>query len=588
LAQSYLRAAFRLNVKTFLTQVAKKSFARDEYLCFNCSQLKRKRISQVERGRLFNSAMHVFLLLICGFCLSAVLCAVLTKLVRDVANQFGFVSGPRSARHIHAKPIPRFGGIAIFSTTVAICVGDFLANHYGLLASGISRDILKLLGPGAALFAAGLVDDLRPISATIKLLIQIAGGVALYLMGFRFVCLSSAPPMHAFGTAICFVATVVWVVWVCNAINLIDGLDGLAAGAALFSMVTIFTVALAEGRDGVGLATVVLAGALLGFLIFNFNPASIFLGDSGSLFVGFMLSGLILAESQKQQTVSDAISIPLIAFALPLTDTALSVLRRFLNGHALFGADREHIHHKLLELGISQRQAVYILYGISAAFAVLGIFLFYGSDLVLMPVAALVLLVLFFGIRRLNYQEFAECARVWGRIRQQKEGFARNVAIRKANIELRKLRDASNLPVLLERALRAEFDGFELSLDPEVVSAKGAEERWSGTMELAWSNGYAEREIVILELSTPMEGLVGRITLHRSAGPGRLVDPDLLSGDFREALGVAIATCILEEPVSLLYVKPLYAMTDAAPNGNHQWSMAQLSTHESVGDQAAE
>lgn len=350
--------------------------------------------------------------------MSLVLCSILTWAVRDLANHLGLASGPVSSRHIHAKPTPRFGGVAIFLTFLAVYAGYVLSSCYELLAGRISLDILKLLGPGAALFAAGMVDDLRALGAKTKLLIQIAGGVFLYLVGFRFVCLRSGTHAHLAGSAICFVATVAWVVWVCNAINLIDGLDGLAAGAALFSMVTIFTVALAEGRTGVALATAVLAGALLGFLVFNFNPASIFLGDSGSLFVGFMLSGLILAESQKQQTVLDAISIPLISFALPLTDTALSVLRRFLSGHALFGADREHIHHKLLELGLTQRQAVGLLYGFSAACAVLSLFLLYRSDLALIPVAAVVLLVLFFGLRKLHYQEFAEVSRLWKRTRR--------------------------------------------------------------------------------------------------------------------------------------------------------------------------
>lgn len=444
------------------------------------------------------------------------------------------------------------------------------------------------MGAAAALFAVGLLDDLRGIGAKTKLLAQILGGSILYLSGLRFTLLQPTNPPSWVNSAVCFAATVAWVVLICNAINLIDGIDGLAAGAALFSMGTILTVGLVEGNLGVALGAAILAGCVLGFLVFNFNPASIFLGDSGSLFVGFMLSGLVLAESHHRLTAVRAVCIPLIALALPLADTALSILRRFLSGHSLFGADREHIHHKLLALGLTQREVVAVLYTFSAIFAVLSLFLFYRSALILVMVPVIVLLVLFFGIRRLKYQEFSEFARVWKRMRQQKEVFARNIAVRKAVLELRKLPDVGRLKTLLEEMLQADFDGYELSLDPEVIAAENAVACWDGPMVCVWKNGYAEKAVLTLELSSPIHGLIGRISLYRPVGSGWLVDTDLLSGDFREALGIAVANCILNPSGAPLLVGQPHVNASAADDRDAGWVSEPVAELQSVENPAAE
>jgi UDP-GlcNAc:undecaprenyl-phosphate/decaprenyl-phosphate GlcNAc-1-phosphate transferase len=380
---------------------------------------------------------------------SACLSALITWSAREIAVTHGLTFGPKSFRHVHTSPIPRLGGVAIFSTIIVGFPLYLLAASRGLVDGPSNYDVLKVLAPAILLFAAGLVDDLRGIRPRTKLAVQAAGGLCLYLSGLKFACFASVLGTSWLNSIFCLTTTVFWVVLVCNAINLIDGLDGLAAGAALFSMVTIFTVALVQGRTGVAVATAMLAGSILGFLLFNFNPASIFLGDSGSLFVGFVLSGLVLSEAQRQQSVLDAISIPLISFALPLTDTALSVLRRFLSGHSLFGADREHIHHKLLELGLTQRQAVWILYGLSGTFAVLGLFLIYDSDIILFPVVAIVLLILFFGVRKLGYQEFAEFARLYRRLGKLKKSFASNITLRKTSAELQRTRSLNEIADLL-------------------------------------------------------------------------------------------------------------------------------------------
>ena len=158
-----------------------------------------------------------------------------------------------------------------------------------------------------------------------------------------------------------------------NAFNLIDGLDGLAAGSAFFSTLVVFVVALSSHSSFVSVMTLVLAGAVLGFLRYNFNPATIFLGDCGSLFVGFMLGALALQGMQKSPTIV-AVAIPVVSFGFPILETALSIVRRLISGRPVFTGDREHIHHKLLQRGLSQRQVVTVLYAVSAIFAMQEVF----------------------------------------------------------------------------------------------------------------------------------------------------------------------------------------------------------------------
>lgn len=488
--------------------------------------------------------------------LSAILSATfLTWLVRRVANRYGLAFGPSSNRHLHTSPIPRLGGIAIFATFVLLYVAYRFAGSRGWIARPLNYDVFHVLLPAIGLFIVGLVDDFRGLKAKTKLLAEIAGGCCLFYSGLHFACFHWQGIPALLSSGICLLTTVFWVVLVCNAINLIDGLDGLASGAALFSMATIFTVALVEGRPGVAVCTLILGGAMLGFLIFNFSPASIFLGDSGSLFVGFMLSGFVLAEAQKQPTFTGAIAIPLISLAVPLTDTVLSVLRRFLSGHKLFGADREHIHHKLLELGLSQRQVVWILYGVSAACSVLSLSLLHPSHLIALPVIGIVLLLVFFGVRKLGYHELEEFQRLWKRASQQKEVFARDIAVRKATAELRKLHNFDRVIQVLENCLKRDFDGFELVLDRHAF--ENQKMPWARPIQRVWRNGYEEKTTFTLELSTPRRGLMGKLTCHRPTGAGWLVDTDLLTGELRSSLGTAIENCMSHASKPLAEVRLL-------------------------------
>ena len=390
------------------------------------------------------------------FILTVIVATTLTWIVEKVATRKRLGKAAPSARHIHTVPIPRLGGVAVFTASLTVFGINWSMIERGWIAGTNSTQVATIFLLGTGFFAIGLIDDFRTLGPWTKLLFEVGGGTALFFFGIH-AGFCSGPGASLGIKLLCLVTTVAWVVVICNAINLIDGIDGLAAGATLFSMVTIFTMAV-NARPGIAAGTAILAGSMVGFLIFNFNPASIFLGDSGSLFLGFVLSGLVLAESHLQTRV-ESVVLPFLSFALPLTEVAISLLRRFLNGHELFGADREHIHHKLLDLGLTQRQAVAILYGVSALCTLLAIMVQKSAGLLIVPVAASLLLVIFFGVRKLGYGEFYEVGRLGLRLMQQKKTFSANVAIRKATIHLVQCQETEEFVRIMEECLRHDFDG---------------------------------------------------------------------------------------------------------------------------------
>lgn len=477
-----------------------------------------------------------------SFLASVAVAAGLTWCVRNLACRYGLAKPPDSDRHIHATPIPRLGGLAVFVAFLSLFMAYLWAVKHGWGIAPFNGDVIRIVALSAAFFLVGLADDLITVAPWVKILVEVAGAVGLYFSGIHF-GFCSTHLGNPWANAVCLGLTVSWVVLICNAINLIDGLDGLAAGAALFSMVTIFTLALGT-RPGVATATAILAGSLFGFLIFNFNPASIFLGDSGSLFVGFALSAFVLAESQKSATRFDSIIIPLLSFALPLTDVALSLLRRFLSGHSIFGADREHIHHKLLELGLTQRQVVWVLYGISALCAVLSLFLLSPSVLVFIPVGATMLLLVFFGLRKLKYPEFGEFQRVGQRLVLQKKVFARNIALRKACAGLQNAHDAATIAIILEHCLGRDFDGFEIVLDAAFEPEQMLEQSDDGrSIRVHWKSSE-ERLVLTLDLCTTNRRPMGRLSLFQGTGSFLLIDAELLKGEFRDSLERAVQNTI--------------------------------------------
>jgi len=322
--------------------------------------------------------------------------------------------------------------------------------------------LVTILPPAILIFLLGVYDDRRNASPFLKFSVQAVAGAMLFAGGLRIFVLPALFGTHRFSWVTGLTLTIVWVIAITNAFNLIDGLDGLAAGSALFSTLVVFVVALLGNMSLISLVALALAGAIVGFLRYNFNPATIFLGDCGSLFIGFMLSALALYGSQKTPTIV-AVAIPMVSFGLPILETSLSVLRRLISGRPLFTADREHIHHKLLQLGMSHRQVVIVLYGVSAIFALLSLFLLWPTGSTLGLVLAVLGTGIWMGVQHLGYLEFGELRRVAQRTVTQRQVFVNNLAIRRAAEELKTAADFQDMCRIMVAAFEEnDFDGFEL------------------------------------------------------------------------------------------------------------------------------
>jgi UDP-GlcNAc:undecaprenyl-phosphate GlcNAc-1-phosphate transferase len=238
------------------------------------------------------------------------------------------------------------------------------------LKSGEGRELAGLVIGAVALCLTGAWDDVRGLRASLKLAAQTGAAAVAFGFGFRIeaIQLPFIGPMSM--GVFAFPVTVVWIVGVTNAVNLIDGLDGLAAGVSFFAALTAFVIASLSGSAFVALLMAALMGALVGFLFFNFNPARIFMGDSGSYFLGFVLATTSLGGAL-QQKASTAVSllVPILALGLPIFDTLFSMFRRVIERRPIFAGDRGHIHHRLLDLGLTHRRAVIFLYGVSLILA---------------------------------------------------------------------------------------------------------------------------------------------------------------------------------------------------------------------------
>jgi hypothetical protein len=289
--------------------------------------------------------------------------------------------------------------------------------------------------------------------------------------------------------------------------------------------------------------SVALAGAIIGFLRFNFNPATIFLGDSGSLFIGFVLSALALASAQKAPTLV-AVAIPVVSFGLPILETMLSILRRLISGRPVFTADREHIHHKLLQMGFSHRQVVMVLYAVSALFAMLSLFLLWPTGSTLGLVLAVVGTGIWLGVQHLNYLEFGEIRRVAQRTIEQRQIVINNLAVRRAVEELRKAGDLAQVRNILITAFENnDFDAFELQLAPALVAHLAESSKpfhWTKLPHLTAISSVPAWKVT-LDLITSSNLCCGSLSVYRAYSQQDLqLDINLLTSVFPVALADAI------------------------------------------------
>ncbi len=293
--------------------------------------------------------LKILELLALAFCLPL----ALTPLVKRLAVRAGAVDRP-GARKVHSVPVPCWGGLGIYlGFTAAV-----------LLGVPLTREIQGLLAGGVAILLVGLVDDWRGLSPWTKLAGQIAAASILVAFGITVDFVTNPLGGMLYLGAFSIPVTIAWIVGITNALNLVDGLDGLAAGIAAISAGTIAVVSFGQEAPLVACCALLLAAAVLGFLPHNFHPARIFMGDGGSMFLGFMLASLAVLGLTKSATAFSLI-LPILILGIPIFDMVFAIIRRCLRGQHIFTADRDHLHHRLLDLGLNQRQTVLVIYGVN-------------------------------------------------------------------------------------------------------------------------------------------------------------------------------------------------------------------------------
>lgn len=291
--------------------------------------------------------------------LAGVVSLLLTPVVKTLSIKIGAVDVPKDARRMHDHPIPRLGGLAIF-------FGFMVAV---LLFVPLDRAKQGMLLGAVIIVILGIFDDIHALPAKLKFVVQIVAALVATLMGNRIERLTnpnifSDNPLWELGW-LSIPVTVIWIVAITNAVNLIDGLDGLACGVSTISSITMLVIALLVSEMDVALVMAALAGACIGFLPYNFNPAKIFMGDTGATFLGFIMATMSVQGMFKMYNII-SFAVPFLMLGLPIFDVCFAVVRRISKGQSPMAPDRSHVHHKLIDMGMSQKQAVGTLYVISA------------------------------------------------------------------------------------------------------------------------------------------------------------------------------------------------------------------------------
>ena len=295
---------------------------------------------------------------IIAFAVAMLISLLLTPVSIIVAQKIGAIDVPKDGRRMHSREIPRFGGMAIYISSLIVILA---------LENSEPKIKIAMIG-GTLMYLLGAIDDILQLKAWIKFAGQMIIAMFMYYMGIKIAFISNyfGAGNVKFGVSLSFIITIFWIVGVTNAINLMDGLDGLAAGISMIISIFLSYVAYIHGNNGiipVCIALMAISGACMGFLPYNFNPAKTFMGDSGALYLGFMIAILSIISPLKRATFIAAL-VPIMALAIPIFDTLLAIVRRLIKHEGIMSPDKEHIHHKIIEAGFGQRRSVLIIYGI--------------------------------------------------------------------------------------------------------------------------------------------------------------------------------------------------------------------------------
>lgn len=335
-----------------------------------------------------------------AFSVALIIAFFSTPMARRIALRSGAIDIPKDSRRMHKKPMALMGGLAIITGFTLAILYSFASKDFNKFLESLAQlKILGLIFGVMIIVVLGVIDDIKPLRARVKFPVQLLAATIVVATGTRitsitkpFQGVATSGMTYILGEALAFLISVLWIVGVTNAINLIDGLDGLAAGVSGIAALSLFIVAVIRGQDGIAIVAVSLVGAVFGFLPYNFNPAKIFMGDTGAMFLGFILAALSIEGTMKSVTAL-ALAIPILVLGLPIFDTLFAILRRIANGKPIGEADRGHLHHRLLDMGLSHRMAVIILYIISGA---LGLFSIALVDKGLLPSLILLIIIVMF------------------------------------------------------------------------------------------------------------------------------------------------------------------------------------------------
>ena len=298
---------------------------------------------------------------------------LMTPVVKTFAYKVGAIDVPKDARRMHKIPIPRLGGLAIF-------IGFIVSI---LLFVKITPEMQSILLGAVIIVVLGVVDDIMALPALLKFVVQIVAALIPALNGVQIIAFSNP---NIFSDNIYWVLgnlsipfTVLWIVAITNSVNLIDGLDGLANGVSAISATTMLVIALVGGQTQVAIVLAALVGGCVGFMPYNMNPAKMFMGDTGATFLGYILATMSIQGLFKYYAVISFV-VPFLILGLPIFDTAFAFIRRIAHGQSPMHADRSHIHHRLIDMGLSQKQAVATLYVISAILGLSAVVLTTGGE----------------------------------------------------------------------------------------------------------------------------------------------------------------------------------------------------------------
>jgi UDP-GlcNAc:undecaprenyl-phosphate GlcNAc-1-phosphate transferase len=511
------------------------------------------------------------------FLIATIASLVTTPLIRRLCEHFQLLDVPRDSRRLHTRAIPRLGGVALFiSCALALSTLPFIDNLLTQNLRAHSADMWVAFVPSTLVLLLGVYDDLRGANAIIKF-------VGLGLIASLFFALGGhieALSVPYWGSVqlpivLSYLITVLWLVGIANAFNLIDGLDGLASGAALFSSLVILAVSIAQDRPIMIVVSLVMCGGLAGFLRYNFNPASIFLGDSGALFIGFTLAALSVLGVQKA-TTAVAIVVPILAFGFPMVDTAITMGRRLVSKRPMFQGDNEHIHHMLLARGWSQRQVAIVLYGVCASFGLFAVVFNSTSSRVVGFFLFVISVVVMIAVGHLHYHEVDELkAGVRRTVSNRRLRLANNIRVRRA---ARSLSNATELHDVLEALrLMLEFGEFDFAnarigrigrsqINQSAYSKTMSQhpndriQFRSGVVYWSWADVGINADSVLkgrsswcFRLPLTKDGIEwGWLNLYRSfQSNALLLDTNYLSDLFRRELTAAIERILLSHETAL-------------------------------------